>query len=257
MILKYSLKNGDPFGINNKEYSKSTALNITLEGDDIKKPPYNRKNGVILFHHFESCLNFIMSNGFLILDIKVTITTIRIIVYKTNYILKRIQKCSDAVKLLKPYVDEFKPKFSWKGLNIADMGEHGFNTGIWIAYGYYDADRLIAVCDYKIRLDQDIEVGIMCVDKDYRGEELAKSLLYFFRLKFFSSRLFSGTYNGNDNMIRAFIGTGFTPVIFHNVEDENVINGTNIIYDRVNKEKFYSVYYTANPLWKVQDHFVH
>lgn len=250
MIAKYNLESGDPFGINKKS-SESSAIVIRVMGDDIKESPYNEESGIKLFHHFESCLEFIIQEDFIILNIRVIAKTVEIIVCKSGYKLKKLKKeqYQDALKLLEPCMEDFKPKVSWKGMNIVQLAANGFNNYIWIPYGYYDGEKLIAICDYKIRLDRDIEIGIMCVDENYRGEDIAKSFLYFFRLKFFALRLFSGTYNGNNGMIKAFEGTGFKPLVFKKDAD-NVVKGTNIRYDRVEKDKYYSVYFIAEPLWK-------
>lgn len=249
MIEKYDAKTGDPFGLNSIK-SNSKALCLTVEGDFLIEEPYNIEDGILYFHHFESCIEFIMQEGLAILKVEVLKEKIRIVADKTGFIIKRINKPSymDIINFLQPYDESFERKVAWGG-GITSLAKGGFEEEKWIPYGYFDKEKLIAFCDYKHRVDKDIELGIMLIDEPYRKMGLGTSLLYLYRLKFFASDIFSGTHEGNSNMIETFKKAGFKELIFEE-GNEKVIKGTNRILDRINKEKPYSEYFIAKALWK-------
>ena len=249
MIKKYDEKTGDPFGLN-KIDSNSKALCITIEGDFLIRAPFNVEEGILYFHHFESCLEFIIKEGLVILKVEALSDKIRVLADKQGFELQKIRKeqYADIVTFLKPYDEVFEKKLSW-GMGITALAEQGFKEEKWIPYAYIDKGKIIAFCDYKHRVDRDIEIGIVLVDEPYRGIGLAESLLYLFRLKFFASDIFSGTHQNNYRMIEKFKNAGFKELIFLE-GNEKVLKGTNMIRDRVNDKAPFSKYYTAEALWK-------
>lgn len=181
---------------------KGKSVWIQLEGDCLKMRPHNIEKGTLVFHHFEKVLQFILRHGLVLVRIKVNGYLIRVTVKSENYTFKQIpkQEYDNVISFIEPYVDKFEPKYSWKGRNIAQLVKAGFDKDVYLPYGYYDKEgNLIGFCDYKIHRDV-IELGTLLVREDTREQGIANSLLLFFRLMFFNSRIFTGTHEENIRM---------------------------------------------------------
>ena len=134
-----------------------------------------------------------------------------------GYQLRRLKKSeiSQAVTFVRKHENEFLRKRSWGTRRLSEMVENGLQLGKWQAWGYFDPGGcLISFLDHKCRKDTSIELGVMLVDPDYRGDHLASSLLFFFELMYAHCRLFGGTYLENRPMINTFKTANFTRILY-------------------------------------------
>lgn len=99
---------------------------------------------------------------------------------------------------------------------LYDMVYNGLHIRKWIGYAYYnESGHMIAYLDYKIRMDGSIEIGTQLTESTYRGNGLATSLMYLFKIIFFGYRLFGGTSEENIGMRSVFEKTGFKENLFY------------------------------------------
>lgn len=204
-----------------------------------------------LYHNVDSCIDYIMKNGLVILKLETNPGYIHISAESSPTL--RIKKiCSEdydiAINLIEKYSNEFRPKIKWKGRNISQLVHGGLEKSKWVPYGYYDNNVLIGYIDYKISTNGLIELGTLLIDEKYRDLGLGASLINLCRLKFFSTCLYSGTYEENTSMISTFKKTGF--------HEYNIDAGTNKRRERINPDDpnklTNSVYFITNPLLKQQ-----
>lgn len=218
-----------------------TTIQIRLYSLNIKNPR--------LYHNIDTCLYDIMNQGYIIQEISSKTGYIDISVQTSKSMAIRRLRQEDypmAISLLEKYSKEFRPKIKWNGRSIAQLVQEGLEKRKWMSYGYFRDKELIGYIDYKICVDGIIEIGTLIVDEDYRDQGIGASLMNLFRLKFFCTPLYSGTYEENTSMISTFKKTGF--------HEYNIEAGTNKRRERVSPEeptKFTnSVYYITDPLLK-------
>ena len=155
---------------------------------------------------------------------------------KSGYTLRRLKaKDADIARnFIREHETEFHAKRGWNGRLLSDMASNGLLIEKWVAYGYFDpAENIIAYLDAKLRVDGGVELGIALTDNQYRGMQLASSLIYFFKLLFPYSRLFGGTYEENRSMRRTFNATGFIQILYYNRQTGNT---TSMIRERIDPE---------------------
>lgn len=243
----YNIMTDDPHGRNNCE-SRSAALQITLECN-------NNSTHTKTFYHFDNCMDYIQKNNLIITFMNCQFANIHICTYESpdKLILRRILKDDyDAVYIfIQNSEKEFRRKVSWGPRPLHHMALNGLKTGKWIAYGYFTSDnKLIAIIDSKIRLDGDVEIGIMLTAPDYRKQGLASSLLYFFRLKYAANRLYAGTFEENNAMIHTFEKTGFKPNFFY---DRTTKQRSNKIRERYHPDYPQNLKYLTNSVYYIAD----
>lgn len=174
----------------------------------------------------------------------------------SKYQLRRLKGEKDIEKArqyILAHENEFQRKRSWRGRRLSDMAFNGLISHKWNAYGYFDPEgNLIAYSDAKIRLDGNIELGILLVDSKCRGMGLASSLLFFFEIMFAPCRVFGGTYESNKKMRKTFLTTEFVQIMYYDSETKEK---TKMIKERINEEypedrekDGYSVYYFSESL---------
>lgn len=209
--------------------SGSTAVSIVLR--------QNQDHSFIeKYYDFYRCLEYINKNKLLIEYIKCSLEQIEIYITKLedDMVFRRLdteEQYIEASGLVNKYIYEFLPKKCWKGRKLSDMVYNGLETHKWTGYGYYKKDQLVAFLDYKIRTDGSIELGTALVEEQYRNKHLSRSMINFFKLMFFSSGFFCGTYEENDPMRWVFEQTGFRPNLFFDPETEIE---SNMIQERIN-----------------------
>lgn len=154
----------------------------------------------------------------------------------SGYKLKQL-KAADAEmvrEFIRAHEKEFHAKRNWQGRLLSDMAYNGLRTGKWTAYGYFDPEgKIISYLDAKLRLDGGVELGIALTDNQYRGMQLASSLIYFFKLLFAHSRLFGGTYEENKFMRKTFDATGFTGIPYFDPQTGKM---TSMIRERIDPD---------------------
>lgn len=155
---------------------------------------------------------------------------------ENGYTLRRLKlkEANTAKKFIQEHETEFHDKRSWEGVHIGDMAFDGLLTEKWTAYGYFDPNgNLIGYLDAKIRVDGGVELGILLTDNQYRGMQLASSLIYFFKFLFPHSRLFGGTYEENTAMRKTFKTTNFNQILYY---DRHTGRMTSTIRERIDKK---------------------
>lgn len=248
----FKIQTDDPHGRKNS-LSQSTAISISL-----RKNKENKNLGFDDFHHFEECVEDILKNNLIITSIDCTDGNVTVEAEVMKYYeLRRIRKeeFGKVYNFINQAEWEFRRKVAWKNRRLCEMARIGLKNGIWLGYGYFDRDgELAAYIDNKIRLDGDIEIGIVLTKEKYRKQGLATGLLYLMRLKYPGNRIYAGTFEENIAMINTFEKVGFVPNEFY---DEATGIKTNKIKERVNPkhptEKEYltnSVYYIVESIHK-------
>lgn len=240
----------DPYRLVSNDIG-STAISVSLF--DIGKFQAPKE-----FHCFDKLIQEILNQCLIIKNIDCSSGVIRVIsdqFPKGGYMLRRLEKTDAdmAQQFIRCHEQEFRQKRSWDGVPLSSMAYEGLWSGIWTAYGYFSPDgKLISYLDAKLRIDGGVELGIALTDPQFRGMQLATSLIYFFRLLYAHGRLFGGTYEENKSMRRTFDTTGFTGIMYYNPQTDKI---TKKIAERIDlmhpedkSRDTNSVYYFAESL---------
>jgi len=222
-----------------KNQSYTSAVRIIIKVEEEIDEDYK----TIEVYNFKETLELIFNRGYIITKVYKDNGQVIICVIQSELTLRCIdkEKYIDAIKLIEYYKEEFKPKYSWPDYSIVTLARRGLNSSKWIAYGYFSGEQLIGYIDCKETIGYGIECGIELIDKGYRNQGLAASLLYLIKLKYPYNYIYSGTYESNYAMRGTFDTTGFKCI------SQN--------YDRINLEypenkTLYtaSFYYNAKPI---------
>lgn len=229
----------------------STAISVSLF--DIRKFQEPEE-----YHCFDKLIQQITNQCLIIKNIDCSYGVIRVIsdrFPKNGYMLRRLEKTDAGMvqQFIRCHEEEFRQKRSWGGVPLSSMAYEGLWNEIWTAYGYFSPDgKLISYIDAKLRIDGYVELGIALTDPQFRGMQLATSLIYFFRLLYAHWRLFGGTYEENRSMRRTFDTAGFTGIMYYDTQTDKI---TNKIAERINpmhpedrSKDTNSVYYFAESL---------
>ena len=240
----------DPYRLVSNDIG-STAISVSLF--DIREFQEPKK-----YHCFDKLIQQIINQCLIIKDIDCSSGVIRVIsdrFPKNGYILRRLEKpdAEIAQQFIRCHEEEFRQKRSWNGTPLSTMAYEGLDHEIWTAYGYFSPDgKIISYLDAKLRIDGGVELGIALTDPQFRGMQLATSLIYFFRLLYAHWRLFGGTYEENRSMRRTFDTTGFTGIKYYDPQTDKT---TNKIAERIDlmhpedkSKDTNSVYYFAESL---------
>lgn len=235
----------DPYTLSGR-HSHSKAVAFQLRPEGVLKPPK-------VLHNHETLLSLIIKNGYIITRIECNNEAIILFYRQENYKLRRIRpKDIDSIyNFIKDHHNEFREKLSWK-TSIENMAKNGLKDA-WTGYAYFDPNNNVAsYLDFKIRVDSDVELGIALTDEASRRKFLSTGLINFYRIKFMSHRLFSGTYEENFPMRAALENCGFIP---NNFKDKSSGIETCFVRERrdpkdpTNTTKLTnSIYYYANSL---------
>lgn len=240
----------DPYRLVSNDIG-STAISVSLF--DIREFQEPKE-----FHCFDKLIQQILNQCLIIKGIDCSSGVIRVIsdrFPRNGYMFRRLEKAdADMVKqFIRYHEEEFRQKRSWDGVPLSSMAYEGLWSEIWTAYGYFSPDgKLISYLDAKLRIDGGVELGIALTAPQFRGMQLATSLIYFFRLLYAHWRLFGGTYEENKSMRRTFDTSGFTGIMYYNPQTDMI---TKKIAERIDPMHFEdksrdtnSVYYFAESL---------
>lgn len=241
----------DPYRLVSKDRgSTAVLLQVIISGPDgqtTEEP----------FHNFNDVTNLILQQGLIIDDIKFDKSTIKVSCIQQispSCILRKLTR--EESRIAKDFVfrheEEFRRKVSWGKRKLSEMIQNGLDTGKWSAYGYFDGGNLIAYLDNKLRIDGSVELGALLTEPKYRRYHLASSLIYFYKLLYPHCRVFGGTFEENDKMIKVFQTTGFSRILYY---DRTTMQKAKTIRERIdpkhpNDPQKYtnSVYYFSESL---------
>lgn len=229
----------------------STAISVSLF--DIREFQEPKE-----YHCFDKLIQRIINQCLIIKNIDCSSGAIHVIsdrFPKNGYILRRLEKTDAdmAQQFIRCHEEEFRQKRSWDGVPLSTMAYEGLEAEIWTAYGYFSPDgKLISYLDAKLRIDGGVELGIALTDPQFRGMQLATSLIYFFRLLYAHWRLFGGTYEENRSMRRTFDTTGFTGIMYYDRKTDKITKKIaeriDLMYPEDKSKDTNSVYYFAESL---------
>ena len=94
-------------------------------------------------------------------------------------------------------------------------------------------ENLIAYLDCKIRIDGGVELGSLLIKPECRRYSLASSLVCFYKLLYPHCRVFGGTFEENDKMIKTFQATGFSRILYY---DRKTLQTTKTVQERINPD---------------------
>lgn len=224
-------RRGDPYRLVSDDFGSSA---ITVRFQDVRGFQ-NPKD----YHCFDSLTERIRRQSLIIKSVNYSTGVIQVNYDRfpeSGYTLRRLKaKDADTARnFIREHETEFHAKRGWNGRLLSDMASNGLLIEKWTAYGYFDpAENIIAYLDAKLRVDGGVELGIALTDNQYRGMQLASSLIYFFKLLFPYSKLFGGTYEENRSMRRTFNATGFIQILYYNRQTGNT---TSMIRERIDPE---------------------
>lgn len=223
----------DPYRLVSKDIgSKAVNIQLIILGPD-------QQTSEETFHNFGEVIDLIFQQSLIINDIKYDNAAIKVLGTQNprlNYTLRKLtrQDSHVAESFVRQHEQEFLPKVSWGNRRLSEMIENGLSTGQWTAYGYFDSEEnLIAYLDCKIRIDGGVELGSLLTKPECRRYSLASSLVCLYKLLYPHCRVFGGTFEENDKMIKTFQATGFSRILYY---DRKTLQTTKTVQERINPD---------------------